>query len=279
MNFLKIYGDTEGPLGFPMKDADARALDALLQSLPDQEYHRVVVQKATTEISPGERADVSWIQTETIDRQQEIVLMSGFRDDQFKANPIVTLNHDYTRQPVGRSLWRRKVRDGQTRGIKATTVYPQKPDDWKDPIWAPDSAFALVKAGLLTGKSIGFLATKSHSPTPEEIKKNADLADAWRIIDEWVLVEYCCTWMPVNPDCVVEAVSKSLVTEGDLAALGIELPVPPAKAPATLAPTVVPFTPLDEISKAVTRCIQAWNLEEIAKKAVQDGLDRARGRV
>ena len=49
MNFLKIYGDTEGPLGFPMKDADARALDALLQTLPEQEYHRVVVQKATTE--------------------------------------------------------------------------------------------------------------------------------------------------------------------------------------------------------------------------------------
>jgi hypothetical protein len=31
-----------------MKDADAKALDALLQSLPEQEYHRVVVQKATT---------------------------------------------------------------------------------------------------------------------------------------------------------------------------------------------------------------------------------------
>src|SRR2546421_8178440 len=87
-----------------------------------------------------------------------------------------------------------------------------------------------------------------------EIKKNADLADAWGIIDDWVLVEYCCTWMPVNPDCVVEAVSKSLVTEGDLAALGIEMPT--TKIPAMPAPTVVPFTPLEEIDKAVTPCIQ-----------------------
>ena len=26
MNWHKIYGDTEGPLGFPMKDAEAKAL-------------------------------------------------------------------------------------------------------------------------------------------------------------------------------------------------------------------------------------------------------------
>jgi hypothetical protein len=54
MNFLKIYGDIEAPLAFPMgEDTNARALDTLLPTLPEQEYHHVVVQKATTEITPG----------------------------------------------------------------------------------------------------------------------------------------------------------------------------------------------------------------------------------
>lgn len=140
--WLKLYGDTEGPLGFPMKDADAKALDDILKELPEQDYQRVVIEKAMTELSPGERADVSWITTEAIDRQKEVVLTDGFHDEQFKANPIVTINHDYNRHPVGRSLSRRKVRDGQTRGIKAKTVYPARPGDWNEPIWPPDfSAF------------------------------------------------------------------------------------------------------------------------------------------
>ena len=95
MTFLKDYGDTEGPLGFPMKDAEAKALDAILVANPDAEHVRLVVQKATTEFSEGERADVAWIQTEAVDHDQEIVLAAGFRDDSFKANPIVTLNHQY----------------------------------------------------------------------------------------------------------------------------------------------------------------------------------------
>ena len=160
MDWLKIYGDTEGPLGFPMKDAEAKALDKFLQENPEAEYQRVVVEKATSELATGERADVSWIQTEAVDRQSEVVLASGFRDDQFKSNPIVTLNHDYTKQPIGKSMWRRRVREGDRRGVKAKTVYPARPEEWKADPWPSDSAWALVKSGLLTGKSIGF-----RSPT------------------------------------------------------------------------------------------------------------------
>jgi len=112
MSTFPLYGTTEGPLGFPMQDADAKALDEFIRTLPEQDYQRVIVEKAMTELSQGERADVSWICTESIDRQREIVLTSGFRDDHYKNNPIVMLNHDYIKQPVGKSLWRKRVRDG-----------------------------------------------------------------------------------------------------------------------------------------------------------------------
>src|SRR5262245_37557359 len=216
-DFLKLYGDTEGPLGFPMRDADAKALDALLTQNPEAEYCRVVVEKATAELSDGERADVSWIQTETIDRHGEIVLTNGFRDNHYKSNPIVTINHDYTRHPVGRSLWRKKLRDGDRRGVKAKTVFPKRPDEWPaDAVWPSDAAWALVKSGLMAGKSIGFLTVKSHAPTDDEIRRTPDLSRVRRIVDEWLLLEYCCCWLPINPEAAVEAVSKA-----DTDALGL----------------------------------------------------------
>jgi hypothetical protein len=60
------------------------------------------------------------------------------------------------------------------------------------------------------GKSIGFLPTKSHAPTDDEIKKNADLQDVRRIIDEWLLLEYACVYIPCQQNAVVEAVSKGV---------------------------------------------------------------------
>src|SRR5262249_27922347 len=112
---LPGYATTEGPLGFPMPDKQARALDALLKALPrapEYAYRKAVTARAPTELNPGERSDVSWITTESPDRQGEVVLARGMNDSQFRANPIVTLGHAYWLPPVGRSLWRKRVKDG-----------------------------------------------------------------------------------------------------------------------------------------------------------------------
>src|SRR5207249_12113419 len=109
--------------------------------------------KAVTEVSTGERSDVSWISTEDPDRVGDVVCAKGMNDGQFRLNPIVTLNHSYNMPPVGRSLWRKQVKDGPLRGIKAKTLYPPRPAAWaeaKD--WPADVAFALVHAVLLRGK-------------------------------------------------------------------------------------------------------------------------------
>ena len=49
--------------------------------------------------------------SETPDRYDYIVLAKGMDDSQFALNPIVTLNHDYSIPPIGRSLWRKFVKD------------------------------------------------------------------------------------------------------------------------------------------------------------------------
>src|SRR5271168_498855 len=122
--FRKEFGTTLGPLNFPQHDKQARALDMLLRTLPKEreyEYRHAVVTKAPTELNPGERSDVSWISTESVDRCNEVVIARGMNDSQFQANPLVTLGHAYHLPPVGRSLWRRRVKDGGLAGIKAKT--------------------------------------------------------------------------------------------------------------------------------------------------------------
>ena len=161
---------TEGPLGFPLTDKQAFAIEALLKSLPREPayaYRKTLIQKQPTEIS--DRSDVSWISTEDPDRADDVVIAKGMNDSQFRLNPIVTLNHSYAQPPVGKSIWRKYVKDGGLRGIKAKTQYPPRPADWnKSEDWPADTAFALVQSGLLLGKSIGFLPTKIHLPTEKE---------------------------------------------------------------------------------------------------------------
>jgi hypothetical protein len=280
--FLKQhYGDCEGPLGIPCLDSQARALDTLLRGLPKDDLHapgHLVVEKATTELLPGERCDVSWISAESPDRMRDIVVARGMNDEHFKLNPLVTLQHAYWLPPVGRSLWRKRVKDGDLIGIKAKTQYPQRPAAWPASAdWPPDLTFTLVQSGLLSGKSIGFLPTKVRPPTDDERHLRPEMEKVQRIIEEWVLLEYACVYLPAQHNAVVEAVSKGLVIPDEFQqALHLTdvlktLPAPPM--------ALVPFTSLEEVERHVRRRVDLIDFDSLARRAVENALDRARGRV
>jgi hypothetical protein len=272
--------DTEGPLGLPMKDAQARLLDSILKTLPqeDRELQRLTTAKAPSELLDGERADVSWISTEEIDREKEIVSARGMNDSQYRLNPIVTLQHCYDMPPIGRSLWRKKTKDGKLRGIKAKTQYPARPDDWPADYWGPDEVFALVKEGLMNGKSIGFIRLKSHAPSSHEIAALPELADVTRIIDEWLLLEYACVFLPCNQNALVEQVSKGLqLPAGMEKILGLPSNFRSLQDFGSLESDMIhmPFTSEEQINQLIRRRLQVIDPQSI----VQDALDRARGRI
>jgi hypothetical protein len=278
------YGPTEGPLGFPMPDRAAQTLDALLKSLPrtpEHEYRHLVTTKAPTEINPGERSDVSWISSESPDRTREVVAAKGMNDAQFSANPIVTLGHAYYLPPVGKSLWRKRVRDGQRVGIKAKTVYPARPEAWPaQDAWPPDQVFALIQAGLLQGKSIGFLPTKVHVPDGNEVQKNGWSDNVDLVIDEWLLLEYACVFLPANQDALVESVAKGslALTEDVLQALGLSKHVF-GDGDGGAHECIIPFTSVDEIHKAVLDQIAAIDFEALAEKTIKETFYKSFGRV
>ena len=159
---ITAYGNTEGPLGFPMPGRLARQLDTLHKALPkskEHAYRKVVTAKAPTELNSGERSDVSRVAAESVDRMQEVVIARGMNDSQFQANPLVTLQHAYNLPPVGKSLWRKRVKDGDLVGIKAKTQYPAKPDSWVegDP-WQPDKVLCSSRPGCSAGSRSDFSA-------------------------------------------------------------------------------------------------------------------------
>jgi hypothetical protein len=237
-----------------MQDRQAFQLEGILKALlpEDRALKRAVIARPPTELLDGERADVSWISTEEIDRDREIVVSRGMNDAHFKLNPLVTMQHAYWRPPVGRSLWRKRVKDGPLVGIKAKTHYPPRPDDWAEDCWDPDATFSLIKAGLLPGKSIGFIALKSHAPSSHEIAARPELADVRRVIDEWLLLEYACVYLPANQSALVEAVSKG---------------------------AVLPITPVEEIGKELRRRLRRLDVAALIERRVQEAYDAARGRV
>jgi hypothetical protein len=209
----------EGPLGFPMTDESARRLEGLLRCQPsgsEWQYQRGFAADAAFEFVAGERADVSVITSAAVDRDFEVVLPEGVALEQFRKNPVVTFAHRYDILPVGRALWIKLVEQA----IKAKTRYASRPAAWPGE-WLPDAVWHMVQAGDLRGKSIGFLPLDGHPPTAEEIRTRPDLARVRWIYTRSLLLEYAVAPVQSNPEALVEAVAKGMISTEVCRRLGL----------------------------------------------------------
>jgi hypothetical protein len=217
MNTLQLI---EGPFGIRMKDATALAVESLLKTLPKE--CREVLRKAavpeSTEFLFGERADISLVSAETVDRDGDVVIAKGMNLEFFRQNPVVTLAHKYDELPVGRAQWIKAV----VRGIKAKTIYSKTPDEWQGP-YLPEAVWQMTREGILRGKSIGFLPTKLRPPTSKE---SGVWKDVQAVIESAVLLEYAVAPVPCNQDALVEAVAKGYADEATLKRLGLSIERP-----------------------------------------------------
>jgi hypothetical protein len=284
-NSLKAYGDSEGPLGFPMRSEDAKATEALISELPEDCKKRIqdgpirlVCSGKQPDFKDDERADISWVTTESVDRDNEVVLAKGLNWKQWKKNPVVTFGHNYRDLPVGRGLWVKRETDKNIVGWLAKTRYTSKPEDWGDHPWFPDAVWHFVREGDLPGKSIGFVPLEMRSPKEDEIKKRPELAGVDTIIPKGLILEYAVATVQSNPDALVissaKAKQKGLNVESILEELGMVLPGPelPQSSP--------PPPPEEETPGKIVvyQRISKKKTSQLAKKALQEELDRRRGR-
>lgn len=153
-----------------------------------------------TKVDIDERTVTAVITTDSVDRDREVLLPKGADLEQFRKNPVVLWAHDYSGPPIGKAQW---IKEGRKR-ITAKVEFAQTEQ--------AEDVFQLFKGGFLNAFSVGFRPTKSHNPTPDEIKKRPDLADVFRVFDEWELLEFSVVPVPANADALATAVkSKALI--------------------------------------------------------------------
>lgn len=210
--FLKSYGECTGPFGFPMKEVEARELDAFLQEHSKDSalgYKKRIKGDAFEYFIAGEKADVSKVTDSSIDKAGEVVDAKGVDWTSFQKNPVVTLSHNYWLPPVGKSVWQKLTGNAW----KAKTIYAERPSDLPaEKEWSGDTIWHLIKSEFLKGKSIGFMPQKWHEPTKEDVAKDFTLKGAELIFDEVKVFEYAVCTVGCNDNAVVEDVAKSLAS-------------------------------------------------------------------
>jgi len=164
------------------------------------------------DIDEDERSLTAIINTDTVDRDGEVLLPKGANLENFMKNPVVLWAHDYYDTPIARALWIKKGRGRIT--AKAKFADTDKAEE----------VYQLYKGGFLNAFSVGFDPGSPREPKPEEIKANPDWANARRIYETWELLEFSAVPVPANPDALVIAVkSKDLnLSKQTRGELGIE---------------------------------------------------------
>lgn len=103
---VPFCGAATGSLSFPQTDRHAFPLAA---NAADN-YRKLALPAAVSEVSPGDRADVSWISTEDPDRDREVLLSKGMNDTHFAMNPVITIKQLYNQPPVSKFIVDRAIR-------------------------------------------------------------------------------------------------------------------------------------------------------------------------
>lgn len=257
----------EGAFGLRMPETSARYLDDLLKTLPQEQ--RTLKRKtglvSSSEFMPGEKADVSWITTDDIDREGEVILPDGLDLVQYQSNPVVLWNHEGS-APIGKAQWIKRAGNG----IKAKTVYATRPETHVGE-WLPDTIFALVQQEVLKGRSIGFIPVEMVAPSLEHTKARPEWAKANCLITKSVLFEYSVVSVPCNGAALQEAVSKGVKLEL-MRRLGLTT-AKPAKRALTRAATPK-VEPLANLEKALRN--MNLDLQKIADQVYYNLVTRGR---
>ena len=289
------YGEiVSGPGGYVMPEVLAKVIEAALPGLSSEcremGYRRVDTLPTGMDILEGERADISLITSDAVDRDMEVMLPQGADWRQFNKNPVVTWVHRYDELPIGRALWVRRIKEAVRNGWLAKTRYTSKPEGWQGD-WFPDAVWHFTKEGDLRGKSVGFLPTEIGPPEEKEILARPELAGISHIIRKWLVLEYAAAPIQSNPDAVVIAVGKAReqgmkVPESIMEELGIYIPedIPVVSYKQVDEPTPEPEpVPEPEIArkeqKIDRKAIQAAIRSIDMKQLVEETIHRMCGRV
>ena len=150
-------------------------------------------------VDEDSRTVVAVISSASVDRDKEVLLPKGANFDNYLKNPVVLWGHQSSDPPIGKALWVKRGQKQITAKVKFATT------ERGEEIWE------LFKGGYLNAFSVGFIPLKGHQPTPDEIRKMPEWAEARFVYDEWELLEFSPVTVPANPDALRLALESGKV--------------------------------------------------------------------
>lgn len=150
-------------------------------------------------VDEDSRTVVAVISSASVDRDKEVLLPKGANFDNYLKNPVVLWGHQSSDPPIGKALWVKRGQKQITAKVKFATT------ERAEEIWE------LFKGGYLNAFSVGFIPIKGHQPTPDEIRKMPEWAEARFVYDEWELLEFSPVTVPANPDALRLALESGKV--------------------------------------------------------------------
>lgn len=134
----------------------------------------------------------SIISTAAVDRMGDVVCQDGWELDNYKLNPVVLINHDYNKLPIGKCI-DITVKDGR---LSATTQFAETQ--------MGREVAQLYRGGFMRSFSVGF------RPLEWEPLKNGN---GFRYTKN-ELLEYSCVVVPANQEATLSM--KALIQRGVL---------------------------------------------------------------
>lgn len=155
-------------------------------------------------VDEDSRSATMLISREVVDRDRELVRLRGIDLEGFRKNPVVLFLHDPAALIGKAESVKVRRRDGRNEMIGKVLFAETE---------LAEEVFQLVKGDFIRGASLALnnRTLKIRAVTPADVRKQPELADADRIIEEGELIEFSIVTIPANQDALASAVSKGIV--------------------------------------------------------------------
>lgn len=144
--------------------------------------------------------------TESVDRDEDILMCSGWKLDNYIKNPVVLWAHDYSCPPIGTA--KSVYVDQRTKQLCFKIYFPSV-EELSTPGQPPsehalfvDTVYNMYKNGLLNASSVGFIGGKS---APREDDADKPMWMRGMVFTDQELIELSCVPVPANAEALVSA--------------------------------------------------------------------------
>ena len=152
--------------------------------------------------------------TAAVDRYGDIIEPAGWDLKNYKKNPVFLWGHNYSMPPIGKAVSVKVTDDALVFQIQFATA---------EEYAFADTIYRLYLGGFLKATSVGFQDLERE---PIIDKKNEGRQTGWHFLKQ-ELYELSGVTVPANPDAIMMAVQKGIITQEEAAGFPKEAPSDP----------------------------------------------------